>query len=158
MPYAPVIVCEKTGRWAAALRGSLRQDRVSFVETRSLSQCAEALRASPVSLVAVEVTAPSLEPAASFIARACRSCPAARIVVLLDAEVNSAQPLLREAGAVEVLLSVGEMPALARLARRHLALVPPQKLGLRKAIAERLPWKRSQTPAFAAKLPSPSAG
>jgi hypothetical protein len=121
-------------------------------ETRSLAQCGEALCSAPASLVALEVTSVSLDAAVSLIVRTRRECPAARFVVLLDAGVESAESLLREAGAVDVLHATRDAPRLAGLAQRHLALAPRQEFSLREQIADRLPWKRSQTSEFAAQL------
>jgi hypothetical protein len=152
MSQARVILCEKTGRWAAALRRALGKGSVPVSETLSLSQCGDALQDAPGSLIAVEVSPLALETVLRLIAHARRSDPFARFVALQGAELDSAEPLLREAGAVEVLHSVREAPALALLARRHLALAPRAEPSLSETIAERLPWKRSATPDFAAKM------
>lgn len=148
MPSAHLIVCEKTNRWAAAFRGALREGKVRIVETRSPGQCEEALRSAPASLAAVEVSTGTLEAVMELLERASRAWPAARIVALLDSGTESAEPLLREAGAVEVLTTTREAPALVRLARRHLALAPPADLGLRQTIAARLPWAGWKTEGF----------
>jgi hypothetical protein len=152
MTYAQVILCEKSGRWAAALRRALGQQTVPVAETRSLAQCGEALRTAPASLVALEVTGTNLEAAVSLIVHARREHPAARIGALLDDGAEPVEMLLREAGAVDVLHATRDAPRLAGLALRHLALAPRPELPLREQIAERLPWKRSQTPEFATQL------
>jgi hypothetical protein len=149
MPHAKIIFCEKSGRWAAALRRALGEGAVPICETRSLEQCEEALRAGPSSLVAVEATAKTLEPLLALIARGGQTDPFARFVALLDADLDRVEPLLREAGAVDVLHSLREAPTLARLAQRHLTLVPQANRTLGEAIAERLPWKRLATSDFA---------
>lgn len=152
MTHAQVILCEKSGRWAAALRRALGKQLVPMAETRSIAQCGAALRSAPASLVALEVTSANLDAALGLIVHARREDSAARIVVLLDAGAESAESLLREAGGMDVLLTPRDASRLAGLAVRHLALAPRQELGLRQQIAERLPWKRSQTPEFAAQL------
>ncbi len=152
MRNAPTILCEKSGRWATALRSALGKQTVVLTEARSLVQCAQALQTAPSALVAIEVTAATLEAMIEFLIRASRSYPAARIVALLDSELDSAQPPLREAGAVDVLLTIREAPVLARLAVRHAALAPRQELGLRETVAQRLPWQRFQTADFAAQV------
>jgi hypothetical protein len=156
MRDAPTILCEKTGRWATALRAASGQGPLLLTETRSLGQCAAALQAAPSALIAIEVTAASLETVADFLLRNTRLYPAARFVGLLDHGLEAAQLLLREAGAVDVLLSLHDAPCLAKTAARHAALAPPQELGLRESIAQRLPWKRWQTPEFGAQLGNPS--
>lgn len=152
MTNAQVILCEKSGRWAAALRRALAQQTIPLAETRSLAECGEALRSAPASLVALEVTGGNLDAALGLLMRNLSLHPAARFVVLLDEGAESVEMLLREAGAVEVLLTTRDAPRLAALALRHLALVPRQEAGLREQIVERLPWKRSQTPEFASQM------
>lgn len=159
MPHAKVIFCEKSGRWAAALRRALRDEPVSIAETRSLSQCDEALAAAPASLVAIEVTSKTLESLVQTIARVRNELPFARVVGLLDNGLDQAEPVLREAGAADLFHSLRDAPALARLAQRHLALTSPAGQSFHEAIAERLPWKSSATPGFAMnmQIPLPSA-
>ena len=152
MPHAKVILCEKSGHWAAALRRALGDEPVSIIETRSLSQCEEALVAAPVSLVAIEATSKTLESLVQLIARARIEFPFARVVTLLDNGLDQAEPILREAGAIELFKSLREAPSLAQLAQRHLALTPLAGKSVHEAIAEQLPWKRSSTPDFAAKM------
>jgi len=110
------------------------------------------LQTAPSALVAIEVTAATLEATVEFLVRCGQSHPTARFVVLLDPDLEPAQPLLREAGAVDVLLTIREAPVLARLAVRHAALTPRQELGLRETVAQRLPWQRFQTADFAAQV------
>lgn len=145
MPAAQFILCEKSSRWAVAVRAAQPESTLLIVQTRSLAQCEAALRESPASLVAVEVTAMALAAVLELIARAGRSFPAARFATLLDAGLESAEPLLREAGACEVFCSTREAASLARLASRHVALAPHEEIGWREAIASRLPWASWKT-------------
>jgi hypothetical protein len=149
MPHTKVIICEKSGRWAAALRRALGDEAVSITETRSLSQCEEALLAAPASLVAVEVNSKTLAPLVQITARARKELPFARVVALLDNGLDRAEPVLREAGAVDLFHSLRDAPSLAQLVQRHVALAPPAGQSVHEAIADRLPWKRSATPDFA---------
>lgn len=149
MATVPLIVCEKTGRWALALQSALRGE-LPLVETRALSQCSEAVLAAPAALAAVAVTPQNLTSVVELIGRVSRDFPAARMVALLEPEAESAEPLLREAGAADVFHSPQQAAAIARLALRHAALAPAAHLPLRTAVAARLPWQRWSTPAFAA--------
>ena len=154
MPTPPLIICEKSGRWALALRASLRGS-VRLVETRAVTHCYGALQAAPTSLVALEITGKSLGPAMDFVARVHQNFPAARVVALLDQSAESAAALLREAGLADVFHSPQQADAIARLAQRHAALTPADDRPLRDLLAARLPWQAWATPGFAASI-SPS--
>jgi hypothetical protein len=154
MPTGQFILCEKSGRWALALRSALR-GRVRLVETRALTQCHAALRAAPTSIVALEITDKSLSPALDFLARVGEAFPAARVVVLLDGELQPAELLFREAGAADVFDSTLQAGAIVRLVQQHVALSPAEDLPLRKLVAARLPWNAWATPGFAASITLP---
>jgi hypothetical protein len=131
-----LIVCEKTGHWAAALREELPL----FTEVRSLSAATELLTASPLSLVAVEVTEANLREARDFVWLTSERFPQAAVAALLTAEVSGAEELFREAGARDVIASVVHMPRIARLARRMSARSPAVELSLSELIEQTLPW------------------
>jgi hypothetical protein len=149
MPLCRFILCEKSTRWAAALRAALTKSQPQIIETRSLPGCEEALAASPASFIAVEVTIANLETALAFLRRTPSHFPNAATVALLSPETLAAAALLREAGAIDVAASVLASPRLARLAQRHHAQVPAEPLTLSEFVAQRLPW-----PAHAANSPA----
>jgi hypothetical protein len=146
MPPCRLILCEKTGRWAAALRISLDAAGPQLVETRSLAACEEALAQSPASLVAVEVTVANLEAVVEFLRQSSQRFGQSVVVALLTVDTAAAASLLREAGAIEALRSVLEAPRLARLAGRQFALAPAEQLSLREFTAQRMPWAAHRTP------------
>jgi hypothetical protein len=149
MSSARLILCEKTSRWAAAFRAAPSGGELPLVECRSLSQCSDALRQSPASAVAVEVSAANAAAMLDWLLQMRREHPRAAAIVLLDAALAASEPVWREAGAVGVLHSTRQVPAASRLVRRHLALAPAQDLGLREAVARRLPWANSASADFA---------
>lgn len=151
MPTVPLIICEKSGRWALVLRSAL-QGSVRLVETRAVTQCEESLRAVPTSLVALAITGQNLSAALDFLSRTSKHFPAARLIALLEPESESAEPLLREAGVADVFHSLQQAPAIARLALRHAAQVPAEDRPLRELVAARLPWQAWATPGFAASI------
>jgi hypothetical protein len=53
-----------------------------------------------------------------------------RWAALLTPELGPIEPLLREAGAIDVLSATLEAPRLARLARRHITLAPAEAFDL----------------------------
>jgi hypothetical protein len=135
-----LIVCEKTNRWAAALRAALGRSPLQVVETRSLAGCESALIEAPASLAAVEVTAANLDQAVEFVMQTGRRFPRALVVALLTEEAASAERLIQEAGAIDVIGSVLDAPRIARLARRQFALAPPEELGFHELVRQRMPW------------------
>jgi hypothetical protein len=136
-----LIICEKASHWSLALRVALTRSPPAIVETRGLAHAEAALADSPASLIALETTTANLDAVLDFLDRARTTFPDAQLVGLLPNESASAAPLLREAGAIDVLHSVLDADRLARLARRHFALAPARgPLTLREFAAERLPW------------------
>jgi hypothetical protein len=135
MSASRLIVCEKTGRWAAALRAA----GATVSSLRSLTPCAAALAADPAAVLAIETTPANVEAVLALLLRVAR-LPQTRLAALLSADFAAAEPLLREAGACDVLTSVTVAPRLVRLARRQQRQSPPPAQSLREMIAARLPW------------------
>ncbi len=140
MSTCRLIVCERTSRWATAVRAELAGRTLAIVETRSLAGCQEALADAPLSLAAIEVTAANFDAVRQFTMQVSRGFPQAAILALLAADAADADLLLREAGAVDCAASVLDVPRLVRLARRKLALAPPRDTTLSEFVADRLPW------------------
>ncbi|MEN6451879.1 MAG: hypothetical protein ABFC96_15420 [Thermoguttaceae bacterium] len=136
---ARLIVCERTGRWAVALRRELTGAGVRVWETRTLGECHDELVASPASFLVLEVNG---EPSAPlrFVAQHARQFSAARVAIVTDAAGVAYEAVAREAGAVHFLSSPRHAGLLARLACRHLAQVPPPPQGLAERIWSSLPW------------------
>jgi hypothetical protein len=146
MTTSRLILCEKSNHWAAAVRISLAGQPPAIIETRSLFQAEAALADSPASIVAIETTSATLDASLTFIDRTGRQFSRARFVGLVASDAIAAAPLLREAGAIDVLVSVLDANRLARIARRQFALVPT--VGpptIREFVAERLPWSTYAT-------------
>lgn len=142
---AKLIVCEKTGRWAVALRQVLAAESLPVFETRSLPDCWEELAASPASFIALEATTANVQRVAEWIVGLRQDFPAARTVVLADRKLQSCETLLREAGAIQVLYSPRELASVSKLIGRHIALVPQKSQTPREQIWDRLPWIKSKT-------------
>jgi hypothetical protein len=145
MSTCHLIICEKMGRWAAALRLALEGQEPHIVETRSLAGCERALAKSPWSLMAIEATAANLEAVLDFVLRATARFPHLSVVVLLDSDASEAAALFCEAGAIGVVVSLLEAPRLARLARRQFAIAPQHEPGLAEFVASRMPWPAHAT-------------
>ena len=82
---ARLIVCERTGRWAVALRRELADAGVRVWETRTLAGCREELEQSPASFVALELTG-DLLALLRFMVRQSHDFPAARLAAVDSGE------------------------------------------------------------------------
>jgi hypothetical protein len=136
---AKLIVCERSGRWAVALRREVAEAGVRVWETRTLADCRDELLANPASFAVIELGA---NPAGllRLLASQPRDFPLARLAVAADRSRAGYEWLMREAGAVHFLCSPREVAVLARLACRHLAEVPPPQQSLADRIWASLPW------------------
>jgi hypothetical protein len=147
---ARLIVCERSGRWAVALRRELAAGEVRVYETRSLADCWAMLAQSPASFLILEFTAGSGAALLPRIARLGRDFPLARVAVVADRSLADSEWLMREAGAVHFVCSPRQSGPLACLARRHLAQAPPPPRSLTEQIWAGLPWGKQAQPAAAA--------
>ena len=138
---ALVIVCERRGTWAAALRRELADAGVRIRETRSLADCWAALAESPASLAVVELTPAGAAALLERMAWLGRDFPRARAAVVADRSLAGYEWLLREAGAVHFVVSPRRLAPLGRLACRHLAEAPAPKQDFIERLWASLPWK-----------------
>jgi hypothetical protein len=140
---ARLIVCERTGHWAVALRRELADAGVRVYETRSIPDCWNMLAESPGSFLVVELTAANVEGLLHRLARRERDFPLARVAVVVDRALADHEWLLREAGAVHFTCSPRRLRPLAELACRHLAQVPAPQQSLAERVWAGLPWKEA---------------
>ena len=136
---ARLIVCERSGRWAVALRRELGEAGVRVWETRTLPDCRDELLANPASFVVIELL-PNIGGLLRLLETQPRQFPLARLAVVAGRSLAAYEWLLREAGAVHFLCSPREVGVLARLACRHLAEVPQPQQSLTERIWASLPW------------------
>jgi hypothetical protein len=136
---AKLIVCERSGRWAVALRRELADAGVRVWETRTLADCRDELVANPASFAVIELGA-NAGGLLRLLTKQPRQFPLARVAVVADRSRAGYEWLMREAGAVHFLCSPRKVAVLARLACRHLAEVPPPQQSLAERIWAGLPW------------------
>ena len=136
---ARLIVCERSGGWAVALRRELAA-AVRVRESRSLADCWEMLAAAPASFVVVELTPGNAALLLRQMARLQGDFPLARVAVVADRSLGCYQWPMREAGAVHFVCSPRQSGPLARLAARHLAQAPAPQRSLTQQIWASLPW------------------
>ncbi len=137
---ARLIICEKSGRWQAALRRAAGSRQLAISEVRSHEQTERELADHPAAMVAIEIGSESLARVSSYLAN-WRTCfPGARFLLLAEPELAPLDSALRDAGAVHILYSSRELAAAVRLIRRHLARAPRPAMTLEESIWARLPW------------------
>lgn len=141
-----LIVLEKTGRWAAALRCAGGRRELPIREVRSFEQAEREFAEQPATMAAIEVSPVSAIKVASHLAAWRKRFPDARFVALADPELAPLEPALRDAGAVHVVYATRDLAATVRLIRRHLARIPRPAMTLEESIFERLPWGATTTP------------
>lgn len=144
----PVIVLERRGDWALALRQAWqrRSDgdksavadgptrdifaraKLSVRETRSAEECFAALQAAPDGLLLLVWDDARSEPYARLLARRALLWPHARVVVVGNNSQRPLERLWRELGVVEVVYTLCEADRVAALIAR---LRTAESLGLR---------------------------
>jgi hypothetical protein len=173
MNLLELIVCERSGRWAAALRSAVgrtawaRASAPRIFEVRQLDELAAHLdsRSSPMALV--EVERERFGDMLIWLARASRANARARFVALMHRSVcehlaidtalrrhrrQLVTDALREAGTSEVVTSTLQLGTLLALGRQH-ALLRSARLdheSARMSISEwawaSLPWQEEYRP------------
>jgi hypothetical protein len=160
------IICERTGRWAAAMRvGAARRSSqtgpaLRIYEVRSLDELAERLALRPLSLVLLEVHNSNLAKQLQWLAHNSQRFPRALFVALLDrmltarldsgSERSSGETLdvvstLLESGAAEIAVSPRRLQHIFSLAGKHSAGVRPFRRPPIEAQSI-MDWAHSQLP------------
>lgn len=150
-PAARLIVCERSGRWASALRRTAGEPAFAIRETRNWDDAWTELEAAPASLVVRELAPPQLdrfdrlERLADDCLQTARERPRCRLVFVGDVAgrpdaSGEVERLLREWGAVLIVRTERELDRVVRIARRHLGSGPVAERGWRESLFDRLPW------------------
>jgi len=140
MRTARLIVCEKTGTWATALRRELAKRSIRVYQTRSLAECFGDLAVFPASFLVLELRESIVEEMIEHLGRLSREYAGARAVILARRGMEPYEWLLREAGAAHVVFSPRRLAPVADMAQRHLAVAPEAPLPLPERILAELPW------------------
>jgi hypothetical protein len=162
------ILCERSGRWAAALRAALRrtdspmETMPKIYEVRQLDELASRLEARPDHLALVEVERHRFGDILSWLASACRIQRHARFVALANRDVcdplgidpasrrrarQAVIDALREAGASEVVMSPFQLNSLLALGAQHAFLrtsrldSPSENVSITQWAWASLPWQ-----------------
>jgi hypothetical protein len=141
----PLILLERTPRWAAAFRREMRNvakygHTIPILEVRSLAHCQRELESAPHSIVAIEILPQNLVSTAKALSDWSRRFPHARFIALASRGLEHHELLLREAGAIYVAFSPRFLAPPLRLVRRHLARAPQPEMRLEESVWAGLPW------------------
>jgi hypothetical protein len=161
------IICERTGRWAAAIRvWAARREATAgreprIYETRSLEELAGQLAARSASFVFMEVHSSNLSDVLSWLAEKSRQFPRAHFAALLDRtaarpenlrwspHTNEVPDALLEAGAAEIVDSPRRLQQVFAVAEKHAAIVRSSlsTSAHEQSIADwawsQIPWQRA---------------
>ncbi|MBI2823679.1 MAG: hypothetical protein HYX69_03185 [Planctomycetia bacterium] len=111
-----------------------------LVETRTASDCREALARTPDSLVAIALAPATCDEALALLAAIGDECPAARAVVLADRRMRSYEWLARELGAAHFVCSPRRAAEVVAMLERHAASPPSPARGTAERVWDTLPW------------------
>lgn len=161
-----LVVCEQTGRWAAALRRALSSwgpssrgklpEECLIEETRSVEECWKRLEQSPAGFVVVELTQNNIQQLLVHMGYMEWRFSLARVAVVARSDafdkerLSQHEWLFRQSGAVFFGTSLrSETPRgvcdLAAVACRHLQQSPRPQRTIFEEIEARLPWKGFST-------------
>jgi hypothetical protein len=136
MPRATLIILERTGEWAVALRRCLDKLAAQLLETRSLDEFWLRLAEHPTALAAWELTESNVRPVTAALVRLQREFPRASAVVLSERRLAACEPLMREAGSIHFIDSPRSLRALAEIVGRRASQPPSGAAGLQQDSAE----------------------
>jgi hypothetical protein len=137
---ARLIVCERFGQWAVALRRELGRGEPLLHETRSLPECWEFLAGRPASFVVAELTRANARALLDRMIGMASEFPWARAAVVAPRTLADCEWLIRAAGAVHFVVSPRWVGPLAGVALHHLESAPKPQRSLSQQVWESLPW------------------
>jgi hypothetical protein len=140
MRNARLILCEKNGIWAVALRRELAGTGIRVYETRSRDECRDELAESPASFLGLELTSENIDDVYHFVMVSRDKFPHSRAVVLGLCGTELFECAMREAGVIHATFSPRHLGTVAILVQRHLYARPENGSSLRESIFARLPW------------------
>jgi hypothetical protein len=120
MSQIPLIVMERSGDWAAALRLWLEPLDVRLFETRMMEECWHRLVEQPTALAALELTADNVRPMLALLLRLEDELPEVRAIVVAERQLAAYGDLVREAGAIHFVVSPRSLGDVAELVRRRI--------------------------------------
>jgi hypothetical protein len=143
------VVCERTSRWASALRMSLATRDVPYRlrEVRHLAELEAELAARPACLAAIEIDRSNFAAALALLPVIRRRFAGVRSVALLDRSLASdfaaVGDAVAEAGAAAMAASPRRLDAILALGERHAATTQTkgENMPLVARVWATLPWQ-----------------
>lgn len=143
---ARLVVCERTGRWASALRRDWHDAAPRIHETRHRDDARSELHEARASLVIVEATVAQQVDTLRWLYGIVDEFPRASLCVVGDAGLSRTEWFWRDAGARWVHWSWRDLTPIIHVARRHLAQYPAADRTWREQLFDRLPWTSQADP------------
>lgn len=140
-PLTRLVLCEQQNDWAIAIVRAQRRLRPVLCETRSLCQMSDALELSPRSFLGIELTATNFESILTTLINISRNYPQAVAVILSSRHLRRYEAVLRQAGAIDFLVSTRRLPTLLEMINRHFNLHAPVPSSSAQSVWQRLPWQ-----------------
>jgi hypothetical protein len=160
MLTSQVVVLERDGHWAAALRHELgrsrpqslhpdssppRHEAVRVIEVRSWDEFWQRLAQVPAALVAAELTDTNIDSVLAALSRMDRQFPEAAMLILTNRQLVPFRRLLREAGALHFVTSPRRLDEVVEIVLRRFARLPAatSSAGRVVEILAELPWSEA---------------
>lgn len=140
---ARLMIIERSGCWAAAMRIELAATGVRLWEAGPRPNLSDAIAEAPASFLIFELTARNGRWLIDTLKELHRRWPGVRGAVVADRSLAEWEWLMREAGAVHFLTSPRKLAPLVELGCRHLAAAPAPRQSLPERIWASLPWGNS---------------
>lgn len=137
---ARLIIAERFGGWATAIRIELAETGVRLWEVGPRPKVPSLLAGAPASFLILELTVKNPPRLLDMLAQIQRDWSDTRAAVVADRSLAQWERLMREAGAVHFLVSPRKLAPLVKLACRHLAAAPTLRQTLSERIWSSLPW------------------
>lgn len=139
MPFAHLILWERTPRWAVAWRRAL-QGKLRVIETRTRQAFAQELHNYSASIVGIEVLPDRVAELGPQLVQWRERYPDCLVLALSGQQLAPWELYLREAGAFDVLFSRRQVLPLAPVVLRHASRFPQSPPAWKLALWEKLPW------------------
>jgi DNA-binding NarL/FixJ family response regulator len=135
-----LIVLERDGNWAAAVRREFDDAIFPIVEARSWDETWKVVDKMPAALVAAELSAADPERMLAVLSRIERRHPQAAVVVLADRRFAPYRDLLLEAGALHFITSPRRLHEIRGIVKRRAARFGITARDRLDEIRTNLPW------------------
>ena len=142
MSTSTVILCERSGRGAAAILRHLPA-ATRLVQVRGREQCLTCVAAAPTSIVALELTAVNAHEIVELTCQIQGRYPWSTIVALAGDDAAECEQLARETGMAHVFYSPRDLAPWRQMAERHFARIPLMPEEFAESVWDSLPWNNA---------------